>query len=305
VLDTGSAADTVYTFTEPGDYRVQLNVTNDLDLTTSDSVLISVLGNGSPFSGTPSPVPGRIQAEHYDKGGEGRAYHDVDANNIGLAFRPTEGVDLEPSNDQGFDVYWITAGEWLEYTFRTQEGGSFNFAPYVASVPGMGSFRLLVDNVDVSGVKPVYGTGGWQFWKPIVVGPVALEAGVHIMRLEFDSATDKTGWLFSLNYIDVSRSTSVGTDAVDDLPATYSLAQNYPNPFNPSSEIEYALPEATQIQLEVFNTLGQKVMELVDAHQAAGVHRARFDGGSLPSGLYFYRMTTAAFSQTRKMLLIK
>ena len=94
-LGTSTAADTSYTFTEVGDSWVHLTVTNSLALSSRDSVLVSVLPNGGPYLGYPVPVPGRIEAEDYDLGGEGIAFHDVDGNNIGMVYRPDEGVDLE------------------------------------------------------------------------------------------------------------------------------------------------------------------------------------------------------------------
>jgi endoglucanase Acf2 len=303
-VGTSSSADTVVTFDTVGDHWVFLTVTNSLALTAKDSVVISVLGNGTPFNGSPAPVPGKIEAEHYDNGGEGTAYHDADANNIGLAFRPNEGVDLEGSNDGGFDIYWITAGEWVEYTIVAAEAGQYDFAPYVATVPGFGNLTLLIDGIDVSGKRPVLSTGGWQFWRPIEIDNVPLEAGVHIMRLEFDSDSDKTGWLLSVNYINVTRSTQVGIEDAT-LPTEFALDQNYPNPFNPTSEVRYSLPVSGRVTLEVFNSLGQRVDRLVDGYMEAGHHSVVFDGAGLSSGVYLYRMTAPAFSRSRKMLLLK
>ncbi len=74
------------------------------------------------------------------------------------------------------------------------------------------------------------------------------------------------------------------------LPTSYALAQNFPNPFNPATTIRYALPEAAAVKLVVFNSLGQRVADLVDEAQAAGHHEVRFDGSTLSSGVYFYRL---------------
>ena len=116
-------------------------------------------------------------------------------------------MDLENAGGGGYDVNWIVAGEWLEYTISVPETGYYTFIPHVSTVPGFGNFTLSLDNVDVSGRRDVPSTGGWQFWTPIRVEDVRLAAGTHIMRFDFDSDSDLTGWLFSLNYIDVERAT--------------------------------------------------------------------------------------------------
>ncbi|MCF8260458.1 MAG: carbohydrate-binding protein [Melioribacteraceae bacterium] len=299
-----TSADTNYVFTEVGSYNVVLSVKNALSFESKDSVTITVLGNGTPFSGTPVVIPAKIEAEHYDKGGEGVAYHDTEANNIGLAFRPDEGVDLEGANDQTFDVYWIVAGEWIEYTFQVNETGDYKFTPYVATIPGMGGFNLFIDNVDVSGFKKVNSTGGWQFWKPIDIPPVTLEPGVHIMRFEFDSETDKNGWLFSLNYIDVAKVTQVGAEN-NNLPNEFKLSQNYPNPFNPVTTINYAIPVRSMVILDVYDMLGQKISQLVNEVKEIGNYQVKFDALDLPSGIYLYKLRVNDFVEIKKMILIK
>jgi endoglucanase len=96
----------------------------------------------------------------------------------------------------------------------------------------------------------------------------------------------------------------VSTQLVSDL-VDYQLHQNYPNPFNPITQIQYTLPVPAQVTLEVFNSLGQKVMELVNSQQSAGYHTEIFDATRLSSGIYFYKLTTLSFTETKRMLLIK
>ena len=85
----------------------------------------------------------------------------------------------------------------------------------------------------------------------------------------------------------------------------FRLEQNYPNPFNPTTQISYVLPEATQVRLEVFNSVGQKVMELVNGQMPAGMHTVQLNALGLASGVYLYQLSTPLFRQARKMLLIK
>jgi hypothetical protein len=89
------------------------------------------------------------------------------------------------------------------------------------------------------------------------------------------------------------------------IPGESSLLQNYPNPFNPVTTIRYGLPGACQVMITVHNTLGQLVATLVNAVQTAGYHEIRFDGERLASGVYFYRMQSGPFAETRRLLLVR
>lgn len=99
--------------------------------------------------------------------------------------------------------------------------------------------------------------------------------------------------------------TDVREDEQPGIPFAYTLNQNYPNPFNPSTRIKYSIPENTKVTLRVFNILGQQVAELVNQEQARGNYVALFEGDRLASGVYFYRLETRNFIETKKMLLLK
>ncbi len=96
----------------------------------------------------------------------------------------------------------------------------------------------------------------------------------------------------------------------DNLPKTFALSQNYPNPFNPTTKISFDLPVRSQVTLTVYNVLGQRVITLVNEKLAAGKYVADWNGRSsggneAASGIYFYRLHSEQFTQTKKMVLLK
>ena len=92
---------------------------------------------------------------------------------------------------------------------------------------------------------------------------------------------------------------------VEELPETYALHQNYPNPFNPETTIHYELPEAEQVTLRIFDTLGRVVAVLVDGPRAAGRYDVTFDASGLPSGVYLYQIRAGTFVESRRLVLLK
>ena len=89
------------------------------------------------------------------------------------------------------------------------------------------------------------------------------------------------------------------------LPAEFGLSQNYPNPFNPVTTISFSLPVASHVSLEVYNVMGQRVTTVADGFYEAGVHACEWDGSAVASGVYFYRIETPEFVETKKMMLLK
>lgn len=135
--------------------------------------------------------------------------------------------------------------------------------------------------------------------------------------ITFESGSSKTVVLFitndwengssSVNVDDFSieESDPVSTVEENNVPNLISLEQNYPNPFNPSTNISYTLNESSLVKLEIFNMVGQKVATLVDAKKNAGQHTVSFNALGLSSGIYLYRLEAGAFSEVRRMTLIK
>jgi hypothetical protein len=96
-----------------------------------------------------------------------------------------------------------------------------------------------------------------------------------------------------------------GVSDVGGMPKEYALLQNYPNPFNPSTTIKYELSKASRVELGMYDMLGREVSRLVDDREEAGAHEVKFDGASLSSGVYFYRLRAGNFVQTHKLLLLR
>jgi endonuclease/exonuclease/phosphatase family metal-dependent hydrolase len=165
----------------------------------------SVTASGvlGPFTGTPAPVPGTIEAENFDNGGEGVAYHDTTPGNAGGQYRNTD-VDIEQSSEGGYDVGWIIAGEWLNYTVGVQNAGAYTVQLRVAS-PSGGAMHVGFNGASNVWVPvSIPATGGWQNWATVSV-TVTLGAGVQQMTL----LADTNG--FNLNYITVAAGSGSGS----------------------------------------------------------------------------------------------
>jgi hypothetical protein len=108
-------------------------------------------------------------------------------------------------------------------------------------------------------------------------------------------------------YDPTSDITSVGDrENVFSLPIEYSLNQNYPNPFNPRTAITYQLKASSQVDLSIYNILGQRVVTLVSEKQPAGTYKIEWDAGGFASGVYLYQLKTEnGFIQSKKLVLFK
>jgi beta-glucanase (GH16 family) len=306
----GSVTTVPYSFTwnsvADGCYEIVARAIDNLGGSNTDVADIAVgAGCGqAPYLGQPSALPTRIEAENYDAGGEGIAYHDQDASNNGGQYRPGEGVDLEPCSDAGggYNAGWLNVGEWIEYTIHVPVAGDYTLDARVASQSAGGALHFTFNGVDKTGEMTVPVTGGWQNWTTITT-MVSLTAGTQTLRVVVDSNG------FNFNYLDLLGDFATG---VPDPGTTvgHALHPCYPNPFRAATTIRYELTRAEAVHLAIYDVSGRLVKALIRGEQVpAGPQQAAWDGRdengrAVPTGVYFYRLEAGAFSDTRRVTLI-
>ena len=288
-----------------GCYAITARAVDDAGAFGTDTADITV-GTGcgqASFLGAPAVLPARIEAEDYDIGGEGVAYHDTDSGNTGGQYRMTEDVDVQTCTDVGggYNVGWLIEGEWLEYTVDAPVAGDYPIEIRVASQSVGGVFHIEFNGDDKTGDVTVPVTGGWQTWTTVST-TAALESGLQVMRFV------PTVEGFNLNAVDILEPTVV---AVSDLqPAGFALLPCYPNPFNPRTTIAYTTDVAGMVRLQVFDLRGQLIATLVDESLAAGAHQVVWQGrdsrgDAVPSGVYFSRLESRGKLAHGRMVLVR
>jgi endoglucanase len=194
---------------------------------------------GKPYEGKTQIIPGRIQAEPYDSGGEGVAYHDADAANNGSGklnqgntfvdrFRQDEGVDLsytkkdidktlDGAQEKIGDLYlgWTAAGEWVNYTIDVQAAGTYRIQAHLSSRTEVAQIALAFDNVDKTGPITLPTTGHWHIWRNVEnLAEVKLEKGIHVMTLSVVKEGN-----FNLDYLEfvpvAAANSATGLDAFE------------------------------------------------------------------------------------------
>jgi hypothetical protein len=106
-----------------------------------------------------------------------------------------------------------------------------------------------------------------------------------------------------INGVEYGKKTNVKESQL--IPGQFVLFQNYPNPFNPSTTIKYDIPTRSNVRIEVFDVLGRRAEVLLNKEQEHGKYSVSFSADKLSAGIYFYKITTNNFIQTKKMVVIK
>lgn len=155
-------------------FKIGKDYTDEIQLTTETI-------EQAPYKDTLA-LPGTIEAEDYDIGGQGVSYFDNESQNQGGAYR-TDGVDIEGDAASGYKVGYTIAGEWLEYTVNVATAGVYTYEATVSSGSESSSFRLFLDNEAISDTVKVPDGGDWKTYSVVTGVTSALSAGTHVFKI--------------------------------------------------------------------------------------------------------------------------
>jgi len=169
-----------------------------------------------PFGNVINNLPGRVEAENYDTGGESVAYYNTTVGNPGGAFRSDDvGIEATTDTGGGYDVGYVNSGEWLEYTVNVPDPEAiYSISVRVASLAGGGQLRVRLDGT-VLGTIQVPNTGGWQNWQTVTLPNLPLPGGTGSKALRLEVLNSG----FNINWIELDRVQVCGTN---------NIAQNQP-----------------------------------------------------------------------------
>jgi len=184
-----------------GVYKIRAVATDNEGNTNEDEVTVRFNVPQGPYGGIPHSIPGTIQLEHFDVGGNGYAYYDTDeGTNVNQApdFRTDEDVDIETCSDKGdgYNLGWTAAGEWLEYTVNVATTGKYNLLVRSSSDGDNKTISFAIDDNDITGDIAIPNTKGWQAWADVTINDIQLEAGEHVLKLTIGDVD-----YVNLNYI--------------------------------------------------------------------------------------------------------
>jgi len=220
----GEDATSPYTYSwtnvAAGTYSITAVATDNTGAkTTSAAVSIKVNVAKGPYGGTAPNIPGKIEFENFDVGGNGVGYLD---NTPGTsvpsppAFRTDEDVDIETCTDAGggYNIGYATAGEWLEYSVNVVTAGTYTLTLRVACQGDGRTLSVAANGVTIANNVAIPNTGGWQTWQDVVIPNITLTAGAQVIRVTI-GATD----YINLNYMTFAAATTPAPTVT--TPVTY------------------------------------------------------------------------------------
>jgi hypothetical protein len=261
---------------------------------------------------------------------------DVDQNNtqIGWAVRDTSvnfGGNTRPRaiGSKSLEIPWYAGNggnlvndDWIfTQTFSAQAGDSLiwmmligsdtTFQPYLDSMqvyvasdqdPAVVLQHLAtIKSLDSAGI-PLSGND----WTEHKYDLSAFAGQTICIAFRYNMDISVNGLWCNIDNVFIGNHSAIGIQQIsNEIPRQFQLKQNYPNPFNPVTNIEFDIAKTSNVDLVIFNSLGQVVSTLVNQELRAGSYKYDFNASGLPSGSYFYRLTAGDYVKTNKMILVK
>lgn len=265
----------------------------------------------SPFAD--NMIPGPIAAVNFDLGTQGIAYRDNDYQrtrwdvfqpwNRGYQYR-NDGVDIEFSQDTGgpqYSIGWIEDGEWIRYTVTALYNGTYDVWVRVASQSDGGKLRLLYDGQRIGNDVSVPNTGDWHAWQTVPVGKVKAVKGSRTLEVRFL----KGGFNFSQIIFNPLKE-----DGFVPLKNKGFIGPVYPNPANARVHIPLVLNRVSKIELDIYDSSGRKVKQVLKGTLPEGTHLLSWDGTTLQnqpaaSGIYFFRLKLNNIMRSGRIAFLK
>jgi len=244
---------------------------------------------GTSFNTIYHSTNGGITYNEYETPGAGAYIFSLFINSSGIGL--AAGVAMSRSTDGGITFQAHSVPGWGNINGIESSGNNFWYTR------GEKIFRSTDDGIN---------------WTDEYTTPATLT----LNHMDFPDSLNgcQMGWAVGYGGT-IHKMTSSGVTSMEnqnEMPAVYELSQNYPNPFNPSTRIEFTIPSVEThrdasllVTLKVYDVLGNEVAILVNKYKSAGKYKVSFDASNLVSGLYFYKLTSNGFSETKKMILLR
>jgi len=245
-----------------------------------------VPGERGLFLGEPLEIPGTIEAEHFDLGGEGIAYHDMDDLNITGTYRPEEGVDIYDRLGEGYHIGNALPGEWVEYTVDVESAGEYLVDARLAAMEGGGRFAIRVGDKQ-SDTLESESTGSWLTTTDVSF-TMQLEAGEQVMRF---SVIDQP--LFNIDKTIFSLNTSIG--GAGSIPGK---GISVTGDMDRVLMIRHLRTTSASL-IRVYDITGS----LVKTRKAAPGEAVRLETTGMRAGIYLIRATSGARSDCVKVMI--
>jgi len=200
--------------------------------------------------------------------------------------------------------YGTNLEQWVQvwdttYSLNWQVGLTYNyFNQELHEVDGYGTLKLNGLDLLCLRLKKEYPYYGYKEFFYLT------REGVLFLVTDVSTSEPDTGYV-NADYQVLFSESFVGIESNEPISSEFTLAQNYPNPFNPTTVISWQLATGSSIILSIYNLEGKRIEVLVDERQPAGLHSIEWNAAGYPSGVYFYRLETQQYVETRKMVFMK